>query len=69
MAMVALVFSEYLFMDVLPDQDVLTWILKGTALLAIALITYISCILAKRHTSVISALGPKKKAIGHTRRL
>jgi amino acid transporter len=43
MAMVALVFSEYLFKAISPDQDVSTWILKGTALLAIASITYLNC--------------------------
>jgi amino acid transporter len=43
MAMVALVFSEYLFKAVSPDQDVSTWILKAAALLAIVLITYLNC--------------------------
>lgn len=39
MAMVALVFSEYLFKAVWPQQDVSIWVLKGTALLAIMFIT------------------------------
>lgn len=43
MAMVALVFSEYFFKAVSPDQDVSTWILKATALLAIVLITRLNC--------------------------
>jgi solute carrier family 7 (L-type amino acid transporter), member 6 len=43
MAMVALVFSEYFFRGVLPDQDVSTWILKAVALLAIILISFLNC--------------------------
>jgi amino acid transporter len=43
MAMVALVFSEYLFKGILPDQVVSTWILKAVALLAIILITFLNC--------------------------
>lgn len=39
MAMVALVFSEYLFKGILPDQDVSTEILKAVAFLGIILIT------------------------------
>jgi amino acid transporter len=39
MAMVALVFFEYLFKAVFPDVEISVWILKGTALLAVALIT------------------------------
>lgn len=39
MAMVALVFSEYLFKAVSPQQDVSIWVLKVTALLAIIFIT------------------------------
>jgi amino acid transporter len=42
MAMVALVFSEYLFRGILPDQDVSTWIMKAVALLAIILITFLN---------------------------
>jgi amino acid transporter len=42
MAMVALVFSEYLFRGVLPDQDVSMWILKAVALLAVILITFLN---------------------------
>ena len=42
MAMVALVFSEYLFKAVWPQQDVSIWVLKGTALLAIMFITYLN---------------------------
>jgi len=38
-AMVALVFSEYLFKAVWPQEDVSIWVLKGTALLAIISIT------------------------------
>lgn len=43
MAMVALVFSEYLFRGILPDQDVSTWILKAVALLAVICITFLNC--------------------------
>lgn len=50
MAMIALVFSEYLFKAVLPDQDVPTWILKVVALLAIASITYLNCISTRAGT-------------------
>jgi hypothetical protein len=39
MAMVALVFSEYLFRAVSPDQDISVWMLKGVALLAVISIT------------------------------
>ena len=42
MAMVALVFSEYLFKAVSPQQDVSIWVLKVTALLAIIFITYLN---------------------------
>jgi solute carrier family 7 (L-type amino acid transporter), member 6 len=42
MAMVALVFSEYLFKTLSPDHDVHIWVLKGTALLAIASITLLN---------------------------
>lgn len=42
MAMVALVFSEYLFKTLSPDHDVDIWVLKGTALLAIASITLLN---------------------------
>ena len=42
MAMVALVFSEYLFKTLSPDHDVDVWVLKGTALLAIASITLLN---------------------------
>jgi len=42
MAMVALVFSEYLFKIFSPDHDVDVWVLKGTALLAITSITLLN---------------------------
>jgi solute carrier family 7 (L-type amino acid transporter), member 6 len=42
MAMVALVFSEYLLKILSPDHDVDVWVLKGTALLAIAGITLLN---------------------------
>lgn len=42
MAMVALVFSEYLFKTLSSDHDVDIWVLKGTALLAIASITLLN---------------------------
>jgi solute carrier family 7 (L-type amino acid transporter), member 6 len=42
MAMVALVFSEYLFKTLSPDHDVDVWVLKGTALLAITSITLLN---------------------------
>ena len=44
MAMVSLVFAEYLFRAVRPDQDVSDWHLKGAALLAMMLITWLNCI-------------------------
>jgi amino acid transporter len=44
MAMVSLVFSEYLFKTVMPDRDVDVWILKGVALLAIAAVTLLNLI-------------------------
>jgi L-type amino acid transporter 6 len=43
MAMVALVFSEYLFKGTLPDQDISMWTLKAVALLAILFITLLNC--------------------------
>jgi solute carrier family 7 (L-type amino acid transporter), member 6 len=42
MAMVSLVFSEYLFRTLSPDHDVDVWVLKGTALLAIMSITLLN---------------------------
>ncbi|KAI9783532.1 MAG: hypothetical protein M1839_003702 [Geoglossum umbratile] len=43
-AMVALVFSEYLFKTLLPDHDVDVWVLNGVALLAITSITLLNFI-------------------------
>jgi solute carrier family 7 (L-type amino acid transporter), member 6 len=43
MAMVSLVFSEYLFKAIWPDEDVSVWILKITAFVAIISITYLNC--------------------------
>jgi L-type amino acid transporter 6 len=51
MAMVALVFSEYLFRGILPDQEVSTWTLKAVALLAIILISFLNCMGTKVGTS------------------
>lgn len=42
MAIVALVFSEYLFKTLSPDHDADVWVLKGTALLAITGITLLN---------------------------
>jgi L-type amino acid transporter 6 len=44
MAMVALVFSEYLFKTLSPDHDVDVWVLKGMALLAITGVTILNFI-------------------------
>ena len=44
MAMVALVFSEYLFKTFSPDHDADIWILKGTALLAITGINLVNLV-------------------------
>jgi L-type amino acid transporter 6 len=52
MAMVALVFSEYLFKTLSPDHDVDIWVLKGTALLAITSITLLNFIGTNVGTSV-----------------
>lgn len=44
MAMVSLVFSEYLFRSIWVDEEVSIWLLKGTAFVAIVSITYLNCI-------------------------
>jgi L-type amino acid transporter 6 len=43
MAMVSLVFSEYLFEAIWPDQDVSVWVLKIVAFVAIISVTYLNC--------------------------
>jgi L-type amino acid transporter 6 len=52
MAMISLVFSEYLFKTVSPDHDVDVWVLKGTALLAITSITLLNFMGTNVGTSV-----------------
>jgi len=51
MAMVALVFSEYLFRAALPAQEVSAWVLKATALSAIILVTTLNCVSTSAGTS------------------
>ena len=43
MAMVSLVFSEYLFKAIWPDDEVSVWILKIKAFVAVISITYLNC--------------------------
>ncbi|OCL02046.1 amino acid transporter [Glonium stellatum] len=54
MAMVAFIFSEYIFKALLPDQDVSNWALKVTAILAILLMTYLNCMGTKSGTGAAS---------------
>ena len=44
MAMVALIFSEYLYETISVETSVATWVLKGTALLGITFVTILNCI-------------------------
>lgn len=44
LAMVSLVFSEYLFRAVMPDLDIHVWLLKAVALLSIAAVTLFNLI-------------------------
>lgn len=44
MAMVSLVFAEYLYRSVWPDAEISLWILKPTALLGVAVVTVLNCV-------------------------
>ena len=44
MAMIALVFSEYLYKALSPGENISTWVVKSTALLSIFSITYLNCL-------------------------
>lgn len=43
MAMVSLIFAEYLYRTILPETDMSTLILKGTAFIGIAFLTILNC--------------------------
>ncbi|MCJ1226451.1 hypothetical protein MMC12_003103 [Toensbergia leucococca] len=53
MAMVSLIFAEYLYRTVLPGADISTWVLKSTALLGIGFTTALNCM--GTHLGVLSA--------------
>ncbi|MCJ1399379.1 hypothetical protein MMC11_002581 [Xylographa trunciseda] len=43
MAMISLIFSEYLYKTISPDAEIATWILKGTAFAGVSMITGLNC--------------------------
>ena len=44
MAMIALIFSEYLYKALSPSENISTWVVKTTALVSILFITYLNCL-------------------------